>query len=261
MQLFNWLKRPALAEHTQHHTPPLLHLLNSLNDVVMVLNEQIEIEFINSCWYRIFGFEINETLNHPFTHFLHPEDKAHWNQLIQKLQPNSKHTLWIRLISADNQVRWCELRIQSMIEDSTFPLSATLCDITPQMRQEQSKKANYRSLQSLVDRVPAMIYRARNNKSWTMEYVSNGCERVLGITADKLLNKSDITVGSMIHPDDVNSVWDNVQHAIQTHSLFNLTYRLTTPSGDQITVQDKGQGIYSDSGMILGVEGILFQLD
>jgi PAS domain S-box-containing protein len=260
MQLFNWFKKQPPDSPTTEESPPLFQLLNSLNDVVLVLNEQSQIEFINSCWLTVSGFTLTKTLNRPFSNFLHPEDLPNWNQLIQRLRPSSKETLWIRIITSDNDIRWCELRIQTMATDSIFPLSATLCDITPQMRHDQSQQAHFRSLQSLVDRMPAMIYRARNNTSWTMEYVSNGCERVLGITADKLVNKTDITVGSMIHPDDVTEVWDNVQHAIKTHSLFNLSYRITRPNGEQVTVQDKGHGIYSESGMILGVEGILFEI-
>jgi PAS domain-containing protein len=65
----------------------------------------------------------------------------------------------------------------------------------------------------------------------------------------------------MIHPDDAEYVWEQVQQALQEQTTFDLEYRLTQANGQQITVCDKGRGLYSESGMILGVEGIIFQID
>lgn len=245
---------------TTEEVSDLQQLLDSLNDVVLILNENQQIQFINLCWQSITGISIDKTLNRYFSDFLHPEDHTNWNESLQNIKQNSKEVLLLRLVTENRDIRWCEIRIQPMQSHTIYPLSATVCDITHQVRDDKIRHASHRSLQSLVDRLPAMFYRARNNKSWTMEYVSNGCELLTGYQAEKLLNQSQVCLGSMIHPDDTPYVWEQVQIALQMQTTFDLQYRLFQEDGIQITVQDKGRGLYSDSGLVLGVEGIILQV-
>jgi len=176
------------------------------------------------------------------------------------MRADSKEVIWLRLIAANGELRWCEMLLQAMETNTLYPLSATLYDITPKVRSDQVRHASHRSLQSLVDRLPAMLYRARNNISWSMEYVSEGCELITGYSAEIMLNQSQVSLGAMIHPEDAAYVWEQVQVALENQTAFNIQYRLTRADGQQILVQDKGRGLYSESGMVLGVEGIIFQV-
>ncbi|BDZ73955.1 MULTISPECIES: PAS domain-containing protein [Methylophaga] len=251
------LKWPRRQPQTQAEEAQLLKLFNSLNDVVLLLDKQHQVQFINQYWETITGIPVEQTLGRLFSDFLHPEELPSWSQLLNKITPNQHETVWFRLISASGELRWCEMRIQSVNKDQLYPLSATLCDITPQVRNEEVRHASHRSLQSLVDRLPAMLYRSRNNASWSMEYVSEGCELITGYTAESMLNQSQVSLGSIIHPDDATRVWEDVQQALETFSPFDIHYRLTRADGKEVSVQDKGRGLYSESGMVLGVEGIL----
>lgn len=256
----NMLKWPSKNVTTEPSALQLNQLLNSLSDVVMMLDDQHQITMINQCWQDITGINIEQTQGKAFTDFLHPEDIPSWTQLMQKMRSDSREVIWFRLISASGELRWCEMRLQSMEKNKLYPLSATLCDITPQVRNEQVRHASYRSLQSLVDRLPAMLYRARNNISWSMEYVSEGCELITGYSAENMLNQPQVSLGAMIHAADASYVWEQVQIALENHTTFNIQYRLTQADGQEIMVLDKGRGLYSESGMVLGVEGIIFQI-
>ncbi len=255
------LKRALKAAPAQPSESQLWQLLNSLNDVVIAIDERHRILAVNQCWEKTTGFAVETSLEQSFTDFLHPEDLGNWQQVLEQLVQGGSQLIWFRLLHASGEIRWCEMRLQSMRDDSFYPLSATLCDITPQVRNEQVRTATHRSLQSLVDRLPAMLYRSRNNHSWTMEYVSSGCELLTGHSAESLLNQSQLSLGSMIHPDDAEHVWEEVQIALQNQDFFDLSYRLTKASGEEIRVRDKGRGLYSSSGMVLGVEGIILQCD
>lgn len=257
MAILKWPTKNVAAEPS---VSQLNQLLNSLSDVVIMLDEQHQIIMINQCWQDITGISLEQTQGRPFTDFLHPEDIPSWTQLLQNMRCEAKEVIWFRLISASGELRWCEMRLQSVDKNKLYPLSATLCDITPQVRNEQVRHASYRSLQSLVDRLPAMLYRARNNISWSMEYVSEGCEVITGYSAENMLNQSQISLGEMIHAEDAGYVWEQVQVALEHQTDFNIQYRLTQADGKEIVVQDKGRGLYSESGMVLGVEGIIFQL-
>jgi PAS domain S-box-containing protein len=249
--LYTFIKRPDKSLNYPD-------FLDTLNDVVLLINKTQQIEYVNQCWEQISGCSKQKTQGRYLPDFLHPEDKILWQQTIRKLdQKNTSQHIWIRFIGIDNEIRWCEMRIQSMHPNQIYPLSATLCDITPLVRKDQLKNAHYRSLTGLVNRIPAMIYRARNDKNWTMEYVSDGCMALSGYTTEQLLNQSQLSFGSLIHPEDASNVWAEVQIALEHMTGFELTYRLFHESGDCQYVLEKGAGIYSNTGAILGVEGVI----
>ena len=255
MTLLKWTRRNPhpLSDDT------LSQLFNSLSDVVLVLNANHELLTINSSWKTITGVSVEASLQQTFTQFIHPEDRNNWTHSASNIVAATPKLIWLRILHTSGDYRWCEMRLQSMTENNRYPISATLCDITPQVRHDQVRAASHRSLQSLVNRLPAMLYRSRNNFSWTMEYVSEGCEVITGYSAENLLNQSQICLGSMIHADDAQYVWDAVQTALQLNQPFDLEYRLTQKNGQQIKVRDKGCGLYTDSNVVLGVEGIILQ--
>jgi hypothetical protein len=62
----------------------------------------------------------------------------------------------------------------------------------------------------------------------------------------------------LIHVDDQQYVWDSIQFALQNHCIFNLHYRLIRADQNIQYVREVGQGLYSQSDMVLGVEGAVF---
>ncbi|MGH1538927.1 MAG: PAS domain-containing protein [Arenicella sp.] len=265
MSLLNWVKTPFVSNPSNLDScqgVDLSEFLDSLESVVMILDHHLHISKVNQSWETVTGMSVINSLNKPFIDYLHPEDQSTWDSALQRLSDSFKsEQIWLRLIGADGDIRWCEMRVQCIKPDTLYPLSATLSDITPQVRREQTRNASHRSLDSLVSRLPAMLYRSRNNISWTMEYVSQGCEELTGYSAESLINQTLVSYGSLIHEEDANNVWECVQVALQQQRVFELTYRIIHQNGDIITVKDKGLGVYSDSGEILGVEGIILTLN
>lgn len=236
-------------------------LLDSLGDVVLLIDHEDRIQYVNQCWESITGKSAQHSTRKRFTAFLHPEDVSRWQTTKERVLDSGLSQLsWFRLIGPDGDLRWCEMRAQWLDVSSRTHFSATLCDITPQVRKEQLLNASHRSLSSLVNRLPAMIYRSRNNTSWSMEYVSSGCLELTGYTAASLINNAEHSFGALIHPDDTDSVWEAVQTALQRHEYFSIPYRLMRADGRTINVMDKGQGTYSNTGEVLGVEGLIFEV-
>ncbi|MBF6057398.1 PAS domain-containing protein [Thiomicrorhabdus heinhorstiae] len=251
-----------IAEWLQGVSPlKLNNIVDSLSDAVIVIEKHNKLQYCNQHWSRLSGHSPKNSQNQVFSQFIHPEDRVSWQVALQKFhQSRESQLLWLRIIDTSGEVHWCEIRVQPIYEHRPFPVSATLCDITPQIRSDQIKEARYRSLNSLVNRVPAMIYRSRNNVHWTMEYVSDGCLELTGYQPEKMVNNSELSYGSLIHADDREGVWCNVQKAIQANRSFELCYRLLHASGEIRRVHEKGCAIYSDSGSILGIEGVIFSL-
>ncbi|MPQ77452.1 PAS domain-containing protein [Hydrogenovibrio sp. JE_KL2] len=258
--------KDLLSSWFRHHgtSPNLKAIINSLENAVIIIGKDNTLQYANSYWTHLSGHLPHESQHTVFSEFIHPEDRVLWLTHLQKFYQSSEtpNPVWLRLINDnDDKVYWCEIRVQRLYPNSPYPLSATIFDITPQIRSDQVKEAHYRSLKSQINRIPAMLYRSRNDLNWTMEYVSDGCNTLTGYAPKQMINNAELSYGSLIHEDDRESVWRNVQKAIQSDKCFEITYRLQHARGETIKVYEKGCAIFSESGSILAIEGIIFTLN
>ncbi len=130
-------------------------------------------------------------------------------------------------------------------------------DITERKLAEDSLLESRRTLQTLMTNLPGMAYRCRNDRDWTMEFVSEGSVNLTGYQPAELINNSKIAYNQLIHPDECEKVWDTVQAALKEHKPFQLTYRIKTADGEQKWVWEQGQGIFNPKGELLAIEGFI----
>lgn len=248
----NWMWRDKAVIDPQQ-------LLDSLDEAILVIDEQEIILQGNRRWLQLVNGE--QFVGEPLHRYLHPRDHSLWREQLELLRKGERPApTWLRLLS-DSDLHWCELRAQPLHAEQPWPVSLSLCDITPQVRRDQQRDANHRSLAQLMANLPVMLYRARNNRNWSMEYVSEGCLDVTGYSADALVNQPRLSYGALIHPEDAGPVWDQVQEALHRRESFDLHYRIHHADGSERRVDEKGQGIYSESGTVLGVEGVIFTVE
>ncbi|NKB70646.1 MAG: PAS domain S-box protein [Candidatus Latescibacteria bacterium] len=112
------------------------------------------------------------------------------------------------------------------------------------------------SLMNLLDHLPGMVYRCRNDRDWTMKFVSQGSVELTGYSPTELLDNGKIAYGQLIHPEDRDTVWDTVQQALADQAAFQVGYRLRTPETEK-WVWEQGRGIFSPEGELLHLEGFI----
>lgn len=121
--------------------------------------------------------------------------------------------------------------------------------------QEQNRR-----LSMLMNNIPGMAYRCKNNENWTMEFVSDACEQVTGYPPDHLLMNREISYAQLIHEDDRQHVWNAVQGAIDQERPFQITYRIRARSGETRWVWEQGQAVRASDGEVLALEGIIMDV-
>ncbi len=110
---------------------------------------------------------------------------------------------------------------------------------------DRSIREDERRLATLLSNLPGMAYRCGNDANWTMEFVSDGCEVLTGFKPADLLGNSSCSYNSLIHPDDRDRVWDEVQQAVRRRTPFRLTYRIRAADGREKWVSEQGVGIFA----------------
>ncbi len=122
----------------------------------------------------------------------------------------------------------------------------------------QAKLLESRQLVSnLMNNLPGMAYRCRNDRNWTMEFVSDGCVDLTGYSPVDLIGNHALSFSDLIHPDDQECVWNEVQAALREKRVYQLVYRITTADGEEKWVREQGRGIFSSEGELLTLEGFI----
>jgi CHASE1-domain containing sensor protein len=83
-----------------------------------------------------------------------------------------------------------------------------------------------RRLTTLLGNLPGMAYRCDPDRRWTMRFASVGAMQLTGYSAADLIGNERIAYADIIHPDDRERVWQEIQQAIDRTGIFTLEYRI-----------------------------------
>ncbi len=123
-------------------------------------------------------------------------------------------------------------------------------------RARKRQAETQRRFTMLVENLPGMSYRCRNERGWPMEYVSDGCEELTGYTADQLVSGEIEWGEKVLHPDDRESMWESVQRATAAGEPFQVTYRIRDADGEIRWCWEQGQAVERE-GETAAIEGFI----
>lgn len=101
-----------------------------------------------------------------------------------------------------------------------------------------------------------MAYRAVNDGQWSIAFLGEGCERIIGFTREQLIEQgknrlSDILLRSSNQlPDESSLTRDD-------GTSFKLEYLLLTQTGEELRVIERGVRIFDNLGSLTAIEGCL----
>jgi PAS domain S-box-containing protein len=111
--------------------------------------------------------------------------------------------------------------------------------------------------QNLLRNLPGMLYHCKNDIKRTITHSSNGCYDLTGYYSEELLDGAFKSYIDLIHPEDVALVRDHFKKHIAKQQECNCEYRIIHRDGGVIWVKDIANGIYSDTGDLLYIEGYI----
>lgn len=139
--LTNYRLVNRLAESERQHR----ELLNELPDVVVRLNGEGQITFINQAWHHRFGHDPDEAIGQTLSSFIHAEDRAEFHALFASTDTAPLSSQRLRLHNASGEVHIIHARLRRI--DGAEPI-VTLEDITAQ-HQLEAERLRAQRLESL----------------------------------------------------------------------------------------------------------------
>lgn len=169
-----------------------------------------------------------------------PISKTEWN-IINKNGDSKILILHYTLIKKDGEV---------------WGVTLVLEDVTELKMTTKILEKNEVQMYGLISNLPGMVYRCRNDENWTMQYLSEQCQTLTGYKPSELINSRKIAYGDLIHPEDQEKVWADIQKSLSKSESFQVNYRIITREGKVKWIWERGFGIMDDEGE-LELEGFI----
>jgi diguanylate cyclase (GGDEF)-like protein/PAS domain S-box-containing protein len=217
----------------------------------------------NAAAERMFGWHAHEILGQNVSLLVPPErihETEHHRWLLEHGQTVPPFET-VRL-ARDRTPILVQASLSGIYDDTgTFAgVAYILRDITEHKRLEQAAREAQRRLETLLDNLPGMAYRCRNDPQWTAEFLSRGCETLTGYAPEDFVVHRKLAYADIIAPEDRVRVWEAVQEALARRTSFQLEYRIRTASGAIKWVWEQGSGIYDSEGRLLALEGLVLDV-
>jgi diguanylate cyclase (GGDEF)-like protein/PAS domain S-box-containing protein len=114
-----------------------------------------------------------------------------------------------------------------------------------------------RLLTTITDNLVGMVYRARSDAIWTMEYVSEGCHKLTGYRPDELVFGNRVSYDQITLPEDREHVSRTIHTALATSQDFDVEYRIRRADGRVCWVLERGVGLRDAQGQLAWIEGFI----
>jgi DNA-binding NtrC family response regulator len=114
-----------------------------------------------------------------------------------------------------------------------------------------------RQLDVLISNLPGIVYRCHYDKEWQMEFVSDGCKNLTGLSPGHFTREKGRHYHLMAYPEDRASIIEELDLALEKAGSFELLYRIKTAFGLEKWVLEQGAGVYDKAGRLLGTEGVI----
>ena len=233
-------------------------LIENALDLVIILRPDGTISFVSPSVQHLLGYGQSEIINKSIFAYIHPDDVEASRSAIEisASRPGVTRYIELRVRHRDGSWRIHEVSSYNLLNSpSVQGLMINSRDITERRETELALEESRRSLSTLMSNLPGMAYRCRNDPDWTVEFISDGCFELTGYHPSDLIDSRTVAYGDLIHPEDRERVWEEVQQALAKKEPFNLVYRISTASGEEKWVGEKGRGIFSADGELLALEG------
>ncbi|MDI6845498.1 MAG: PAS domain S-box protein [Candidatus Saccharicenans sp.] len=125
------------------------------------------------------------------------------------------------------------------------------------LRTREELREKNRFLENLIANLPGMVYRCRNDRDWTMEYIAGTCKEITGYEAEDLIGNRKISYNELIIPEYRDYLWERWQEVLARRGVFEGEYQIRTAGGRIKWVWERGRGVFDEQGNLVCLEGFI----
>lgn len=203
-------------------------LVEQMGEGAATISDEGLILYCNQKLSELLNYPLKNLIGSSLESFISKKDQKAFVLLLEKIRKKENLTLELSLIKPENQTETpVKLSITKLEIDNISLNSVIITDITESKVKEATK------LNQVLNKAIAAInrYRAFPDRTWIMDYWSEGCERLLGYTSAELLINPDLWKDN-IHPEDllyfIQKAFEDSSHQKSIDVEYRFRHKDTT---------------------------------
>ncbi len=112
----------------------------------------------------------------------------------------------------------------------------------------------------LANNLPGVVYRMLISPVVKFLYISDGIQRITGHKPSDFFGENSIKWEHIVYSKDIERVRNSKKSQLNTHSQYDLNYRIKRQDGSISWVNDQGKGQYDHKGNLFAIEGNLIDI-
>ncbi|PKP17582.1 MAG: hypothetical protein CVU05_15310 [Bacteroidetes bacterium HGW-Bacteroidetes-21] len=164
---------------------------------------------------------------------------------------------------------WLDIRSYPVLDDqgNIEYIIEHLRDISKQIESEKQitqtrneSREKTRFLELLISNLPGMVYRCKNDKNWTMEFIGGKCEELTGYNTFEIINNEVVSYNDLIVREYRELLWDIWQVQLKKNEPVIVEYEINTADGQRKWVWEQGRGVFDENGALQALEGFIMDI-
>lgn len=207
----------------------------------------------NDCWlsedfYRLLGYRPGEfpPSMESLWAMVHPEDvQAVHSALQAHLEQDESFDVEPRVRDRSGAYRWFRLSGRARRDRAGRPerMTGIAHEVTARKHAELALIEKERSVSTLIDNLPGVAYRCANDRDYSMYFLSDRIQELSGYPSEAFVSGKVSFGRSLVHLEDQEQVWSEIQTAVGEDRPYVLEYRIVTADGSEKWLWEQGRPV------------------
>ncbi|MFW6073974.1 MAG: EAL domain-containing protein [Chloroflexota bacterium] len=156
---------------------------------------------------------------------------------------------------------WLHQKATMIRDEAGEPLciQGTLLDVTHRREIDAAADEARERYRSLVEETPAVTFRTAHTEHAELLYVSSQLQALLGYVPEEWI-EHPTAWAETIHPDDLDTVFDEIRKSWETEEGFSLEFRMRSAGGQWVSVQCTAGLVRDADGTPLYWQGVFVDI-
>nr|WP_305908184.1 PAS domain S-box protein [Methylomarinum sp. Ch1-1]MDP4520996.1 PAS domain S-box protein [Methylomarinum sp. Ch1-1] len=253
--IFLFIVNRQLKRLVAGRTEQLRKVLESTPDPIVIVDQQGVIVRVNQRTEALFEYTRDELIGNRVECLIPERFRAmhigHRQQYMQ--QPvsrpmGSRKGQSLVALSKSGREFPIEVSLSPIDAEDGLLVASSIRDISERKAAEEEQARNELQFRTLVETIPGTVYQCKMDKDWTMIFISDEIQRLVGYPPSDFIANGVRSFASVIHPEDVNHVEEVIEAAVTAHRPYTVEYRLIDCDANVHAVYEQGQAIYTEDG-------------
>lgn len=243
------LNRQAIMKHFDF-------VMKHGNDIILLINSDLNIVEANDRAVQTYGYPREKLIGMNIADISAPEEVPGLTKHVGEL--NNSGSSYIETVQRKSNGTTFPIEISAYtveVEGAKY-YQGIGRDISERKTAEAEMRESNKKLSTIINNLRGVVFRCNNDQDWTMQYISDGIYELSGYLPNEFINNKIRSFKSIIDPEDVNRVWNEIHNALSTGYLYTIEYRIITSAGNKRWVWERGRGYY-ESDRLVALEGFI----